>query len=222
MRPYNTCRADQLSLEQRRNAINAKEEKETKKEKTKKTKEEKEQKRRRKEEKKARRKSSEEGIVSPPAFLNKPETGRLSPSSSSSDMKEGAPVITKSSLGPPTSPPSASNSSPASILKEERALERHKSLKRVSFEEQPDIIDDSRESTVEVAVVGDLEEEDIPALEEVDRQNLGGGSDSDPALVRPQTPPGERYGGGGSILYHHQNRACRIQRSCASMLGISD
>jgi len=185
-------RADQLSLEQRRNAINAKEEKETKKEKTKKTKEEKEQKRRRKEEKKARRKSSEEGIVSPPAFLNKPETGRLSPSSSSSDMKEGAPVITKSSLRPPTSPPSTSNSSPASILKEERALERHKSLKRVSFEEQPDIIDDSRESTVEVAVVGDLEEEDIPALEEVDRQNLGGGSDSDPALVRPQTPPGER------------------------------
>ena len=72
-------------------------------------------------------------------------------------------------------------------------MERHKSLKRVSFEEQPDIIDDSRESTVEVAVVGDLEEEDIPALEEVDRQNLGGGSDSDPALVRPQTPPGERF-----------------------------
>ena len=188
-----------MSLEQRRNAINAKEEKETKKEKTKKTKEEKEEKRRRKEEKKARRKSTEEGIVSPdPDSLDNPKTGRLSsPSSSSSDMKEGAaPVISKSSLGPlPTSPPSAaSNSSPTSILKEERALERRKSFKRVSFEEQPDIIDCySRESTVEAAAVGELEEEDIPALEEVDRQNIGGGSDSDPALVRPQTPPGERY-----------------------------
>jgi len=193
-------RADQLSLEQRRNAINAKEEKETKKEKTKKTKEEKEQKRRRKEEKKARRKSSEEnsssgGIVSPAHLSNKPESGRLSPSSSSSDIKEVAPaVINKSSLGPPptTSPPSASNSSPASILKDERALERHKSLKRVSFEEQPDIIDDSRESTVEAVAVMGEDEEDIPALEEVDRKPLGGVSDSEHALVRPQTPPGER------------------------------
>ena len=128
-----------------------------------------------------------------PTFLNKPEACRLSPSSSSSgDLKEAA-VITKSSLGPPTSPPSASNSSPASILKEERALERHKSLKRVSFEEQPDIIDDSRESTVEVTVVVGDEEEDIPALEEVEQQPLGGVSDAEPVLVRPQTPPGERY-----------------------------
>ena len=200
-KPSNISRADQLSLEQRRNAINAKEEKETKKVKTKKTKEEKEEKRRRKEEKKARRKSSEEnsssgGIVSPAHSSNKPESGRLSPSSSSSDIKEVAPaVINKSSLGPPptTSPPSASNSSPASILKDERALERHKSLKRVSFEEQPDIIDDSRESTVEAVAVMGEEEEDIPALEEVDRQPLGGVSDSEHALVRPQTPPGERY-----------------------------
>jgi len=186
-------RADQLSLEQRRNAINAKEEKETKKEKTKKTKEEKEEKRRRKEEKKARRKSSEEsgGIVSP-ALTNKPETGRLSPSSSSSGETKEAAVTTKCSLGAPTSPPSASNSSPASILKEERALERHKSLKRVSFEEQPDIIDNSRESTVEVTVVVGEEEEDIPALEEVEQQPPGGVSDPEPALVRPQTPPGER------------------------------
>ena len=181
-----------MSLEQRRNAINAKEEKETKKEKTKKTKEEKEEKRRRKEEKKARRKSSEEsgGIVSP-ALTNKPETGRLSPSSSSSGETKEAAVTTKCSLGAPTSPPS--NSSPASILKEERALERHKSLKRVSFEEQPDIIDNSRESTVEVTVVVGEEEEDIPALEEVEQQPPGGVSDPEPALVRPQTPPGERY-----------------------------
>jgi len=40
-------------------------------------------------------------------------------------------------------------------------------------------------------VVGD-EEEDIPALEEVEQQPLGGVSDAEPVLVRPQTPPGER------------------------------
>ena len=208
-------RADQLSLEQRRNAINAKEEKETKKEKTKKTKEEKEEKRKRKEEKKARRKNSEEsgGAISP-ALINKPETCRLSPSSSSSDLREPPSASTpapasasasasarpgeqKSSLVPPTSSPSASNSSPASILKEERALERRKSLKRVSFEEQPDIIDD-RESTVEVEVrtasVGE-EEEDIPALEQVDQKvdkKVGKKVDYLDQPQRPQTPPGDR------------------------------
>ena len=160
-----------------------------------------------------------------PTFLNKPETGRLSPSSSSSaDMKEGA-VITKSSLGAPTSPPSASNSSPASILKEERALERTKSLKRVSFEEEPDIIDDSRESTVEVTVVVGEEDEDIPALEEVEQKPLGGFSDAEPALVRPQTPPGERYECISEISKPHfvdQMLICflrhRLQRSCARIL----
>ena len=167
------CRADQLSREQRRNAINAEEkeniakEKETKKEKQKKTKEEKEEKRRRKEEKKARRKSSEENATSlnsPANILSKQESGRLSPSSSCSDVREITKDCRKSSLCPPTSPPSASNSSPASILKDERALERHKSLKRVSFEEQPDIIDD-REASVEVEVaVGGNKEEDIPAF----------------------------------------------------------
>jgi len=202
-------RADQLSREQRRNAINAAEEKEniakekeTKKEKQKKTKEEKEEKRRRKEEKKARRKSSEENATSlnsPANILSKQESGRLSPSSSCSDVREIAKDCRKSSLCPPTSPPSASNSSPASILKDERALERHKSLKRVSFEEQPDIIDD-REASVEVEVaVGGEEEEDIPALEEVDNNNQkssGGFSSSEQALARPQTPPGERMTSG--------------------------
>ena len=76
-------------------------------------------------------------------------------------------------------------------------MERHKSLKRVSFEEQPDIIDD-RESTVEVEVrtasVGE-EEEDIPALEQVDQkvdQKVDKKVDYLDQPQRPQTPPGDR------------------------------
>ena len=75
-------------------------------------------------------------------------------------------------------------------------MERRKSLKRVSFEEQPDIIDD-RESTVEVrtASVGE-EEEDIPALEQVDQKvdkKVGKKVDYLDQPQRPQTPPGDRW-----------------------------
>ena len=151
-------RAEQLSLEQRRNAVN---EKETKKEKVKKTKEEKEDKRKRKEEKKLLRKQSED---------------------SSSCISPAPPSV-----------PEASKlvSSPPSILKEDKAkaeersgaLVRNKSLKRVSFEEHLDIIEDKERTAEAEDLVGEGEEE-LPALEEV------GGAGEGPA--RAPTPPGER------------------------------
>jgi len=60
-------------------------------------------------------------------------------------------------------------------------LIRNKSLKRVSFEEHPDIIGD-KEDIEHVEVPGSIDEEDIPGLEEVGAV----------LLDRAPTPPGER------------------------------
>jgi hypothetical protein len=140
-------RAEQLSLEQRRNAANLKD---RKPEKPKKSREEKEDKRRRKEERRARRQSQEE-----------------SGHSGHSDSEAG---------GPPA----------ASILCQPEAgrgaqLVRNKSLKRVSFEEQPEIIEDGEEG-------GD--EAELPSLEEVER--------GEGPAVRAATPPGDRWGWSGA------------------------
>jgi len=148
-------RADQHNLEQRRNAANIRE---TKKEK-KKTKEEKEERKKRKEEK--RRKNSEESSC-------------FSPTPTCCDIETCKP-----------------KPSPQSILKEREEKEaerkdktglvRNKSLKRVSFEEHPEIIEE-KEDRISVEPSPHIEEEeDIPALEEVGT-----------LLDRAPTPPGER------------------------------
>ena len=168
------CRADQRSLEERRNTINLKEAKKEKKKKTK-EKEDKEgrkekkhkkrdsltevvdQDKERKKEKKNKRKGSEgdlSGRESNNISPNSSETADISPEAAKVATESDKPVDcdtepfieglalaerVKDHLCDKPSEPSCSPAPPAETRKK-KSLCRDKSLKRVSFEEQPSII----------------------------------------------------------------------------------